>query len=417
MNPENIRIPSTADSERAVIAAILDNGDGYADAAEIVSAQDFTVKEYQTAWSWMSDLFASSRPVNLISMSQSFSQTPDWRGVRDALACEQSSGAAVKHLAATLSDRAALRRAVAALMRACEGASKANTFHEVRPSLEALLMGVFADTGKRDIIPISKAVQEIQDLMANPGSAVRQFRTGFPSLDAMTKGGPREKHLVVIAGKSGEGKTSLAMNLLANMANDGVRCGVFSLEMDAHELTRRAIFSAARGESDEAFMRACEEVSGMQIHIADNPDRTVESIRAAIRLMVMRYQVQVVAVDYLQLIGAAPQKGETRERQVANMSRQLKIAAKESGVLVIALSQLNEEGQLRESRAIEQDADGVVYVYKPDGDNGHYLWLTKNRHGAKHGNVSQMVECAESEGIPLYFDARNFRFTEIPKKI
>lgn len=408
----DLQIPQTLENEQAVIAAVLDDRNGFAEALQILTPADFTVVPLATAWRWMNELFASSRPVTMIAMAQSYSQTPEWKSVKDAIACVPHSTGHIQHAAATLADRAALRRAVVAFMRATEKAAAANSFLEARPHLETMLMEVFSDAGRKDIVHIADVVRGIREQIANPGEAVKQFRTGFPSLDAMTKGGPREKHLMVIAGKSGEGKTTLAENIICNMAQDGVRCGIFSLEMDAAELTRRAIFSFSRSHPD--FDAACEKVSGLEIHISDNPDRTVESIRAAIRLMVLRHRVQVVAVDYLQLIGSTQVKGESRERQVANMSRQLKVAAKESGVLVLALSQLNEEGQLRESRAIEQDADEVLYVTQTDGS--HYLWLTKNRHGAKHGNVSQMLEKMEDEGIPLWFDKENFRFTETQRK-
>lgn len=406
-----INIPSTLLNEQSVIAAILDDSDSYAEAADFLTLADFSVTEYSKAWEWMTELFAASRPVTLQSLAQSYSQTPYWQKVRDAISLAPGTSGATRHAASVLADRAALRRAVAALLDATEAAAASNTFHEARPRLEGLLMGVFADSGRRDIIHISEAVERILDQRRNPNASTKQFKTGFPTLDCMTKGGPREKHLMIIAGKSGEGKTTLALNILSNMAEIGIRCGVFSLEMDAEELARRAIFSLSRRFPD--FDTVCQKVSDLNIHISDNPDRTVESVRAAVKLMVMKHKIQVIALDYIQLLGTIPGK-ENRERQVANMSRALKIAAKESGVFIMALSQLNEEGQLRESRAIEQDADEVLYVLQDNGS--HYLWLTKNRHGAKHGNVAQMVDKVEDEGIPLWFDAENFRFEETERK-
>lgn len=402
-----LKIPQTLTNEQAVIAAILDDGDSFAEAADFLTLSDFSTKEFAKCWEWMTELFAASRPITLFSLSQSFSQTPQWKEVQSAISSAPAAAGHARHAASVLADRAALRRAVAALMTATETAAACNTFHEARPQLEGLLMGVFADSGRRDMIHISEAVENIKYQIAHPSVAPKQFQTGFETLDKMTKGGPREKHLMILAGKSGEGKTTMAINIITNIAANGIKCGVFSLEMDAEELTRRAIWSLSRRFPD--FNLVCDKVAALDIHISDTPDRTVESVRAAIKLMVMRHQVKVIALDYLQLLGTIPGK-DNRERQVANMSRALKIAAKESGVFIIALSQLNEEGQLRESRAIEQDADEVLYVIKSSGD--HYLWLTKNRHGAKHGNVAEMVEKVEDEGIPLFFDAENFRFEE-----
>ena len=403
-----MKLPDTTPAESALMAAILDDGERYAEAFELLTDDDFSFGDFRIAWKWMGELFAAALPVNMMTLHQRYGQSDGWTGIRDTLA-RCPAGGIVRHCAAILADKAALRRSVAALDRARAAASECATFLEARSALEGIMAQILADTGRKDTVHVRDVVDRIKARMANPGTASRQYQTGFPTIDRMTKGGIKEKHLVIVAGKSGEGKTTLATNILTNMAQNGVRVGMFSLEMDAEELTSRAAFSYARAVPD--VMACLDKVARMEIHISDAPDRTVESIRAAIRLMVMRHNVQVVAVDYLQLIGTTGGSKDSRERQVASMSRQLKMAAKESGVGVIALSQLNEEGQLRESRAIEQDADIVLYVIKPEMDTFR-LWLTKNRHGAKHGNVSEMMDGAVKDGVKVLFDAENFRFSE-----
>jgi replicative DNA helicase len=127
-------------------------------------------------------------------------------------------------------------------------------------------------------------------------------------------------------------------------------------------------------------------------------------------MMIMRHNVKVCVVDYLQLIGTDGQERDSRERIVAGMSRLLKVTAKETGCCIIALSQLNEAGELRESRAIEQDADVVLYVIdNEDGDV--FLRVTKQRGGESHGPMKRLKD--DDPGIPLRWHKENFRFSEL----
>ena len=329
--------------------------------------------------------------------------------VKGAIANVQCVASQAIFYSTTLKDRAKLRRAFLTLERAVEIAGNADTFEDARPALEAAMMATFSDSDGGNDCHISEAVNAVVASESTPSGPSPSHPTGFSRFDGMFKRthAPTETNMIVIAGKSGEGKSSLALSIVLNAAQEGTPCKIYSMEMDRNDIAVRAGHFFAR--NTPSFDQAMQEASRVPLWLSDKSDRTVESVRSDIRLSALRHGVKIVIVDYIQLLGTSAGKDkENRERQVAAMSRMLKVAAMESKVLVYALSQLNDEGKLRESRAIEQDADAVVYVVAKNGN--HYLWVSKNRRGARHGEVKDMPEYVEKAGIRLDFDASNYRF-------
>ncbi len=400
--------PSTFENERAVIAACLEN-DSFAEVSQILTADDFGHRATATAFRWMTALFRNRRPVDIYTLSQAYGQDAEFAAVRAAIQDTPSTapGSAL-HYAHILADKAATRRAITGLQKAAEALAMADTYADGKGALEAILTSVMGANSRAEIVSASEAVASLREKMASGKSHVEHYATGFPRLDTMFEGGPGRSHLVIVAGGTSAGKSTLAGNMVLNMAAAGVPCGIFSLEMGTDELTTR--FALSKAHQTNSADEALTKVAGLPLWISDNADRTAENIRGAIRLMVLRYGIKVALVDYLQLLGETGDGRQSRERQVAAMSRHLKLAARESNVCVIALSQLNEEGRLRESKAIENDADSIIYIVVLDGRE--YLWLSKNRHGEKHGNASLIEKYVEERGIPLDFHRRNYRFFE-----
>jgi replicative DNA helicase len=239
----------------------------------------------------------------------------------------------------------------------------------------------------------------------------------------MTGGGLKEGQLAIIAGRTGGGKTVLGMNIVTHVAKSGTPVVAFSLEMSDQDLVMRSILSEGREHGDHGSF---EVVRNLPLYVDATSNVTARGITAKIKLLASRHKAKVFVVDYLQLLGTDGGSRETRERIVADMSRSLKICAKETAVAIIALSQVNESGELRESRAIEQDADLVLHVIDvpettPDprnrngprietGDYNFFLRVSKQRGGRAHGPIGRAK--AGAPGIPLNFDGPNFRFTE-----
>lgn len=263
-----------------------------------------------------------------------------------------------------------------------------------------------AETASNGFRKADAIVADIEDMLANPSRAPR-YRTGFQTLDTMLKGGMTGGQLAIIAGRTGGGKTVLAMNLAVQMALDHAGVAVFSLEMSDTDLLMRCILSEGRVHGDAG---AFEIVRKLPLYVDATSNVNVRTIAAKIRIMASRKGVKIVIVDYLQLIGTEANNRESRERLVADMSRRLKIAAKENNVVVIALSQVNADGELRESRAVEQDADIVLQVLDDDEGEEWFIRVCKQRGGAAHGPRSRMKE--EDPGIPVRFIKESSRFIE-----
>ena len=260
-------------------------------------------------------------------------------------------------------------------------------------------------------IPFKELVDEtfewIEGLYNNPPASIIRF--GIDKLDrALLPIEPGSQ--IIIGGATSSGKTALALQAVLHSTDRAF--GIFSLEMPCRQLMARMF--ASQGQIDLANLRqgrmtnpegarlprVCEQLRERkeQIYIEDRP-LDVRSIGAKSRLWKQNNKLDAIIVDYLQLITpAAHKRDNSREREVAEISRSLKILARELGVAVIALSQLNEQGQLRESRAIGQDGDVVVQI-EEDDDGESVIRVKKNRNGS----------CTI---VPVTFNGKFQRFTE-----
>ncbi len=170
-------------------------------------------------------------------------------------------------------------------------------------------------------------MQGIREARKSPAKQRSQFPTGFDRLDGMLGGGPRESHLVIVAAATSGGKTSLALNMGLNMAGQGIPAAMLSLEMARDELTMRGAAALSDGEDPDSGLNAIERLPFV---ISDNPDLSAEGARTMVKMLSARYGTKVVILDYLQLLRESGSRTSNREREVAGMSRSLKLAAKET---------------------------------------------------------------------------------------
>jgi replicative DNA helicase len=245
-----------------------------------------------------------------------------------------------------------------------------------------------ADSAQKqtEIVPVKELVRESiaeMEYQFQHPNALRGLSTGFPDLDKMLSG-LQAPNMFVIAARPSIGKTSLLMDILGHIAiKEKKPVGIFSLEMTAKQLTMRMIASRSRtnlrnlceGDAPRLALTA-SDIAKAPIHIDDTAGLTIMQLRARARRMVQRYGVKVIGIDYLQLMASATRRGENRQMEISQMSNGVKAMAKELGVPVIVLSQLNREfekeknrkprmSDLRESGSIEQDADEVGILYRP----------------------------------------------------
>jgi len=254
----------------------------------------------------------------------------------------------------------------------------------------------------------NNAVAEIRSLVS--GTITPGIKTGLHILDGELRGGFKPSHLVCLAGRPGTGKSALAFQIALHASGIGKYIAVFSLEMTANELIQRAICQLGeinsanfrpQGLSESELYRVSDagyQISGRSLCVYDAPNMTVAKIASKVRRLHKDKRIDMAIIDYLQLIPAEWVKGQTRERQVAEMSRALKNLARELNITVMMLSQFNRDvedrklgrprlSDLRESGAIEADCDVVLGISRPstyvDGYEPQYtlLDLMKNRNG------------------------------------
>lgn len=273
--------------------------------------------------------------------------------------------------------------------------------------------------GVEDALTLKQAANNVLDSLewrlANPGK-VRGLESGFPRLDAVLDG-LQPENMIIVAARPGVGKTAILINMLTHLvfSDTEVPCGMFSLEMSKTQIVERITFSRAginaaalrggkplnRGQQI-AFGREFKRIVDARLYVDDRPALTIEQIQAKARRMVYDHGVKCIGVDYLQLAKASSQQAKfSREREISEISAGLKAMAKELKIPVIALAQLNREAEkrsgkikgmpmvadLRESGAIEQDADQIILIHRPyvydkeaDPEDAKAL-IGKNRFG------------------------------------
>jgi replicative DNA helicase len=257
---------------------------------------------------------------------------------------------------------------------------------------------------------VERVLDLVDEMHLNKGK-MTGIPTGFIDLDKMT-GGLQPKEMIIIAGRTAMGKTSLAMNIAENAAMAGHPVGVFSLEMSSESLMLRMICSRAKlvmrdvrsgdlvPQEMMKFSKAAGKIGSAPIYVDDTRDITLLQLKTKARRMHKLHGIKLVVVDYLQLVNSG-QRSSSREQEVAIVSKGLRALAGELGIPVVALAQLNRESDkdkkrkprlsdLRESGSIEQDADVVAMLYKPDEEDEGMpsvvvpvnLLIAKQRHGA-----------------------------------
>ncbi len=380
-------LPANIEAERSILGAILLDNLSYNQAAEHLKPEDFLLDSHRRIYSRMVDLAESSRAIDQITLAEELDRKSEFEtiggyaylaGLLDGVPDRPS----IEHYIKIVRDKALLRGLIHAATAAIARAS------ESFGSIDALLQR---------------------------GRRITGLETHYPDLDEMTSG-LQKSDLIIIAARPSMGKTSFAMNIAENSSvEDGKTVAVFSLEMSKEALLQRMLCSVARVDSHKfrtgslwqddmrKIAHAVEKLTQAPIFIDDSPGITVSEMRAkARRLLQSHGSLDLILVDYLQLMSGGGKRYENRTQEVSAISRGLKALAKELAVPVVALSQLSRAPEsrgsgdhrpqladLRESGSIEQDADVVAFifreeVYKPDDpelDGVAELIIRKQRNG------------------------------------
>ena len=393
--------PHSIEAEQSTLGGLLLENHAWDKIGDMLRDDDFYRADHRLIWKHISKLIERGRPADVITVYESLdadNKAEDAGGLSylSALAQNTPSAANIRGYAQIVRDRSVLRKLLGAT-DAIAGAVYNRQGREVRQILDEAESRVFqiAEDGARgkqgfvEIGPLLAQVRDrVQELHELNSPDVTGIATGFTDLDQKTSG-LQPGDLVIVAGRPSMGKTAFSLNIAENVALDGGIVGVFSMEMGGTQLAMRMLGSIGRldlhrlrtGRLDDnefsKFATALERLQDIKLHVDETPALTALELRARARRLHRVYgKLDLIVIDYLQLMSASSQ-GENRATEISEISRSLKALAKELNVPVIALSQLNRGleqrtdkrpmmSDLRESGAIEQDADVILFIYRDE---------------------------------------------------
>ncbi|MCA9334990.1 replicative DNA helicase [Candidatus Saccharibacteria bacterium] len=434
--------PQNVDAEMSLIGAVLIDEEVLADVTEILDARDFYDKRHESIFEAMLRLFEHHKPVDLLTLTDELKKKKKLEEVGgSAYLTELTNYVPTAAHATTYAEMVAQAAVRRRLIKASSDISELGydedfNVQELLEKAEAELFSVSDQNLKQDLTSLETILLEsfdrLEELHRNKGQ-IRGVKTGYRDLDNMTAGLQRSD-LIILAARPAMGKTTLVTNLAYNVATINKQAVLFfSLEMSKEQLIDRMLSDVSGVDSwnirtgnlsDEDFAKLSEasgEMAEAPIFIDDTPGLTVLEMRTKARRAAHQQPLGLIVIDYLQLISSgAGRKDGNRVQEVSEISRGLKLLARELNVPVIALSQLSRTvesrnpqipqlADLRESGSIEQDADIVMFIYReayynPDTDRQNItdLIIAKHRNGP-------------TGRVELYFHPERLRFMSLDK--
>ena len=391
-------LPHSLEAERAVIGSMIMDADAIAAASEILVSDDFYQHQYGILFDAITELFQEGKPVDLVTLQEHLKT----KNVPEELYSVELLGnlveqvpvsANIKYYANTVSEKSLLRR----LIKANE--EIANTCYLAKEPVDTILeqtekkmFDLLQRKSTDDFVPIKDVVLNVINKIeaaAKHKGTVTGISTGFYDLDYKTSG-LQPSDLVLIAARPSMGKTAFVLNLAQYIAvRNKVPTAIFSLEMSKEQLINRVLSMESGVDSQamrtgnltgsdwEKLAEGAGIISNAPLIIDDTPGISIGELRSKCRKYKLENNLGLVIIDYLQLMTGGSRKSESRQQEISDISRSLKALAREINAPVIALSQLSRAceqrpdhrpmlSDLRESGAIEQDADVVMFIYRDD---------------------------------------------------
>ena len=421
--------PQALEVEKAVLGALMIDKDAYLVISELLRPESFYEPRHQKIFDAVRQLSMNERPIDVLTVTEQLSRNGVLEeiggpGYIAELSSRVATSANLEYHANIVAEKYISRQLITytstigkkAFDETCDP-------KDVIAEAESMLFDIAQTNVKKDYVHVSPLIKEASQIMmaaSKNNGDVTGISTGYKRLDDLTSGW-QSSDLVIIAGRPAMGKTAFALSMAKNIAADqNVPMAFFSLEMSGVQLVNRLIANTCEiegmkilngslnAEEWERFDKRIQHLIDAPLYIDDTPGLSVFELRTKAMRLVREHKVQLIMVDYLQLMNANGMRFNSRQEEVSTISRSLKILAKELNIPVIALSQLNRgleartgaDGKrpmlsdLRESGAIEQDADMVIFVHRPEkfgltqGPNGEdYLGkaeiiIAKHRKGA-----------------------------------
>lgn len=419
--------PHSEEAERGVLSSILVDEKSIDRIIHLLNGDDFYFPANRVVWNSIVALVNDNKPVDIVTLASRLKETEMLQkagGIEyiSALVGIMPNAANIVYYANIVKDKALLRNLIKETGNIAEKCfTHVGEVSELLDEAEKNVFRIAEYKLKSEVQSIGIIVKdtfEMLEALYKKRDSITGVPTGYIDLDKMTNGF-QKSDLIVIAGRPGMGKTAFALNIALNAASKYDKSiAVFSLEMSSGQLVQRLLASEARVESSKLrsgrlnmdewtkLAEVAGRLNDYKIYIDDTPAISSLEIRAKCRRLKREGKLDLIIVDYLQLMSSA--KGDNREQQISEMSRSLKALAKELNVPVIALSQLNRsvEGRndkrpvpsdLRESGAIEQDADIIIFLYRDDFYNKE----------SKYPGIAEVIIAKHRNGptgtVPLSF--------------
>ena len=438
--------PQAIPLEEAVLGAIMLDKDALSIVLDILQSGSFYLESHQMIYKAMLRLFERSHPIDMLTVTEELRKSGELQAAGGpsfivSLTEKVASSANIEYHARIISQKYIQRELIRVSNKIIRDSFEdTSDVFELLDSAEQGLFSIAEQNMNRSYESMgalaSKALKQLEELKGRE-DGLTGVPTGFTDIDRLTSGW-QPSDLIILAARPGMGKTSFVLSLARNAAKDFKKAiAIFSLEMSSLQLAQRIISMEAEVSSQklrngqledyewQQLQSAIERISESPIFIDDTPGINVFELRAKCRRLKMQHDIQMVVIDYLQLMsGGGDNTKGNREQEVSAISRALKMLAKELSVPVIALSQLSRAvevrggskrpqlSDLRESGSIEQDADMVAFIYRPE-----YYQIMEDEEGNPLKNVAEIIFAKNRHGaqdtIKLRFTPEFARFSDL----
>ena len=439
--------PQARELEVAVLGALMLEKDAYSIVSEILKPECFYEKAHEKIFSAIVDLAVSQRPVDMLTVTEQLRRRGELEDVGGPVYIAQlpsqvASSAHIEYHARIIAQKY-LARELISFAAQVENSAFDETIDvdDLMQEAEGKLFEISQRNVKKDVTQINPVIKDALEMLeraANQKEGLSGLRTGFGGLDKITSGW-QDSDLVIIAARPAMGKTAFVLSMAKNMAVDfNIPVALFSLEMSNVQLVNRLIVNVCEIPGEKIKSGRLEgyewqqldfkikELYDAPIYIDDTPSLSVFELRTKARRLVREHGIKCIIIDYLQLMNASGMNFGSREQEVSMISRSLKGLAKELNIPIIALSQLNRgvearqgvEGKrpqladLRESGAIEQDADMVCFIHRPE-----YYKITEDERGNSLIGLAEIIIAKHRNGatgdVRLRFKSEYAKFMNI----
>ena len=448
-------LPHSVEAEESVIGALLIDSDSLPKITGIVTAEDFYVTKNRWCFEACLALFDRSEAINQVTVAEELNLKERLEEIGGTsylahLVRTVPTTIHVEHYATIVQRTSIMRRLIRTADEIASIGYEGDADAEAALSkAEDLLYRVRTTRSTRDFLHIRDILNEYMEhsasLQSGRDTHLSPISTGFPDLDKLLGGGLQRSDLVIVAARPSLGKSTLAFNIARNAAANPeqlARVAAFSLEMSAEQIGIRLLASEAKINSHRMRIGLLTEkemqdevtangfLSELPIYIDETPFQRIVEMRSKITRLHNEEPIDLLIVDYIQLIAGSSGRSENRVMDMGEISRSLKSIARELDVPVLALSQLSRAPEqrpnhrpllsdLRESGSIEQDADVVAFIYREDKYVSEEEWQKRNPTNPYPANLAELIVAKHRNGptgtIGLYFDEDLVRFESLTR--